>query len=69
MDAMNINQMELSLQAGRVQASARRKEHRKQRAQWWFKQMRRVVDAAMEWQPTAGHRPDQSYLALTPKRS
>jgi len=69
MCAMNKNQMELSLQAGKNLAWTRRKEHRKQRAQWWFKQMRRVVDAAMEWQPADHSHPEQSYLTFAPRRS
>jgi hypothetical protein len=69
MGAMNTNQMELSLQAGKLGASSRRKTQRKQRAQWWFNQMRRVVDAAMEWQPSPSHRPEQAYLTFVPKRS
>jgi hypothetical protein len=48
---MNTNQMELSLKAKQVRATARQKQQRQQRAQWWFAQMRRVVDTAMEWKP------------------
>ena len=69
MCAMNTNQMELSLQAGKVRASARRQAQRKQRAQWWFNQMRRVVDAAMEWQPADRSHPEQAYLTFAPRRS
>jgi hypothetical protein len=48
---MNTNQMELSLKAKQLRASAREKQRRQQRAQWWFAQMRRVVDTALEWKP------------------
>ena len=48
---MNTNQMELGLKAKQARATARQKQRRQQRAQWWFAQMRRVVDSAMEWKP------------------
>lgn len=48
---MNSNQMELSLKAKRLRAAARQKQLRQERAQWWFGQMRRVVDSALEWKP------------------
>jgi hypothetical protein len=48
---MNANQMELGLKAKQVRATARQKQQRQQRAQWWFAQMRRVVDTALEWKP------------------
>jgi hypothetical protein len=61
---MNTKQMELRLEAKRVRVSDRQKQNPKQRAQWWFSQMRRVVDAALEWQPTPSGRREQVYLAL-----
>jgi hypothetical protein len=48
---MNTNQMELSLKAKQARITARQKQQRQQRAQWWFAQMRRVVDATLEWKP------------------
>ena len=48
---MNTNQMELSLKAKQVRAAARQKQLRQQRAEWWFAQIRRVVDTTMEWKP------------------
>lgn len=33
------------------------------RAQWWFGQMRRVVDHAINWQPAPPARPEQSWFA------
>ncbi len=48
---MNTNQMELGLKAKQARATARQKQRRQQRAQWWFAQMRRVVDTALEWKP------------------
>lgn len=48
---MNTNQMELTLKAKQARLTARQKQQRAQRAQWWFAQMRRVVDTALEWKP------------------
>ncbi len=48
---MNTNQMELSLKSKQMRATARQKQRRQQRAQWWFAQMRRAVDSALEWKP------------------
>jgi hypothetical protein len=65
---MNMNeiaQMELGL-AGKT---GRGRSRKKARAQWWFSQMRRVVDAAMEWKPAPDARPEQVYLSLSGKRS
>jgi hypothetical protein len=66
MNANRIDQMELGLNA-KTRRLARRQ--RRQRAQWWFVQMRRVVDAAMEWRPQPQARPEQVYLELAAKRS
>jgi hypothetical protein len=73
MDLMNVtrtDQMELGLAAksrrfGRQAAV----QKRRQRARWWFGQMRRAVDAAMEWRPSPPARPAQVYLELASKRS
>lgn len=50
---MNIitQQMELGLKAKENRSAARLKQRRRERAQWWFTQMRRVVDNALEWKP------------------
>jgi hypothetical protein len=48
---MNTNQMELGLKARQSRHAARPRQQRQQRAQWWFAQMRRVVDTALEWKP------------------
>jgi hypothetical protein len=65
MNAHEIRQMELTLDA-RSRRLARK--DRRQRAQWWFGQMRRVVGAAMEWRPEPPGRPSQVYLELAAKR-
>jgi hypothetical protein len=67
---LNSNQMELGLDSKTVRrGAAARRQNRLQRAQWWFKQMRRVVNSAIDW-PAAPHgRPEQVYINLEPKRS
>jgi hypothetical protein len=59
------NQMELGFRQQTLSASAVERERRQTRAEWWFKQMRRVVGLAMEWRPTPNARAEQSYLVLT----
>jgi hypothetical protein len=68
MNTKEINQMELTLPA-KARLGRQARQSRRQRAQWWFGQMRRVVDAAMEWSPVPAARPEQVYLTLTAKRS
>jgi hypothetical protein len=48
----NINQMELGLStAQRLANSLNHRRRRANRARWWFAQMRRAVDSALDWQP------------------
>jgi hypothetical protein len=61
--------MELSLDAKTLRAARQGRRQRRQRAQWWFGQMRRVVDAALEWRPAPPARPAQVYFALAAKSS
>jgi hypothetical protein len=61
--------MELRLDARAFRAARQARRRRRQRAQWWFGQMRRVVNAAIEWQPSPPARPAQVYLTLASKRS
>ena len=47
----------------------RRKARRKitrDRAAFWFAQMRKAVNAAREWHPTPAPRPQQTYINLQP---
>jgi hypothetical protein len=39
------------------------------RAQWWFEQMRRVVDHAINWQPAPPARPEQIWFAGPPRQN
>ncbi len=59
------HQMELSLA---TPAPTFRRSLRRQRrlpgAHWWFDQMRKAVDEAMDWQPAPPARPEQTRLLL-----
>ena len=61
-----VSQLELGFAGRRRRGSVRRR--RAQRAQWWFTQMRRVVDRAVAWQSPAPARPVQDYLTLAGQR-
>ncbi len=61
--------MELGLSAKTRRLARQARLQRRQRAQWWFAQMRRAVGAAMEWSPESQGPPAQVYLELTPKRT
>ncbi len=65
---MESDQMELSLEAEITPLARQARRQRRERAQWWFAQMRRVVGAAMEWSPQAQGRQEQGCLALATKR-
>ena len=56
-------QMELVLGKSKACNSARRSQQRRMsRANWWFQQMREVVDKAVDWQPARPARPEQIYF-------
>ena len=42
----------------------RRRQTLRSRAAWWFQQMRRAVDGAVEWRPAPPARPEQTTLDL-----
>lgn len=42
----------------------RRRQMLRSRATWWFQQMRRAVDSAVEWRPAPPPRPEQGTLDL-----
>jgi hypothetical protein len=60
---MKINeQMELEIGKAKACTSGRRPQRRLSRANWWFQQMREVVDKAVDWQPAPPARPEQIYF-------
>jgi hypothetical protein len=58
---MERRQLEIRFQNPLDRRQPRRGRRPKTRARWWFEQMRRTVDAALEWQPTPtpGRPPDR----------
>jgi hypothetical protein len=59
---LNKSQMELQLIENQKRTRFQRRVNRSKRAQWWFEQMRRVVDEAVEWQPDFTVRSDSAPL-------
>ncbi|TAL00002.1 MAG: hypothetical protein EPO07_10240 [Verrucomicrobia bacterium] len=56
-------QLELGLNKDTTTQSARRANGKRPRAAWWFAQMRRLVDQAIDWQPAPPARPEQTWFA------
>ena len=61
---MNNQQLEITLQATACRRPGNYRQRRVSRARWWFGQMRRVVDQAIDWAPAPAARPEQSDLRL-----
>jgi hypothetical protein len=58
-------QMELTLgSATPAYRRAVRRQRRLPSATWWFDQMRRAVDDAIDWQPVPPARAEQTHLLL-----
>jgi hypothetical protein len=59
----NQNQLELGLAAGANRCPRVMQRHQRgNRANWWFSQMRQVVDQAFEWEPAPRFNPEQILL-------
>ena len=61
---MRTNQLEIRLPQPRVCAPRQARQRRQSRAHWWFEQMRRVVDEAVDRRPAPSSRPEQTHLPL-----
>jgi hypothetical protein len=61
---MNNQQLEITLQAPACRRPGNYRQRRVSRARWWFGQMRRVVDQAIEGAPSPAIRPEQTKLTL-----
>jgi len=48
---MQRQQLEFGLRSSIVVPSPSLLQHRRQRARWWFQQMRQMVDEAYDWRP------------------
>src|SRR5436190_7654475 len=63
---MNGQQLEISFDQSIPLRRVARYQRRIARAQWWFAQMRQVVDRAWEREPAQPARPDQAVMPWTP---
>jgi hypothetical protein len=61
---MMKNQLEISFDANQTCPRPFRRQQRRQRAQWWFRKMRNVVDTAFDWKSEAAGRAEQIYFPL-----
>jgi len=61
----NKNQIEMGLATIAKANCRRRSQKRQKRAQWWFHQMRVLVDGAIDWKPAETETPQQTQLALS----
>jgi len=59
-------QLDLSLNGAAAceRPAWRRRQMLRSRAAWWFQQMRRAVDSAVDWRPAPPARPEQTSLDL-----
>lgn len=64
---MNSEQLELGLNGKLISAPARR-ESRMKRAQWWFGQMRQLVNSAVDWTAAPEPRAEQAWLEISHRR-
>jgi hypothetical protein len=64
---MTNEQLELGLNGKLITLSARR-ESRLTRAQWWFGQMRQLVNNAVDWNPAPEPRAEQPWLEISHRR-
>ena len=56
------DQLELGLAGANRCPRVMKREARANRANWWFGQMRQVVDRAFEWEPAPRFKPEQILL-------
>ena len=62
---MNQKQMELGLAGANKCPRTVQRQRRLNRANWWFDQMRQVVDRAIDWEPDPRFQPEQIWLNET----
>jgi hypothetical protein len=56
-------QLELELAGGNRCPRSLQRQRRMNRADWWFNQMRQVVDRTFDWEPAPRFQPEQILLA------
>jgi hypothetical protein len=55
-------QLELGFAGVKPRATVTRREGKIARANWWFNQMRDIVERAMDWETAAQPRPEQTWI-------
>lgn len=65
---MNKQQLEIQFDTQVQRRPFSASEQRRRRAQWWFGQMRTVVESAFDWRHTPPARPEQVYFTMTAGR-
>ena len=68
-DMINQQQMELGLAGANRCPRVARRERGLNGANWWFKQMRQVVDRALDWEPAPRFQPEQIWLTEAQKQN
>lgn len=58
----DIEQLELGFNQNATDQNGPGPERRIGRAAWWFAQMHRVVNDALDWRPARPGRPEQGWL-------
>ena len=58
---MNNEQLELGIHGGKVLLNPAPR-NRQVRANWWFTQMRNIVNRAMDWEAAGQPRPEQIWI-------
>ena len=66
---LNQNQLELGLAGANKCPRVAQRDRRLNRANWWFNQMRQVVDRAFEWEPAPRFESEQILLGDRPGQS
>lgn len=61
---MSNKQLELGFAGVKPVNHPHRRESRAARANWWFTQMRRIVNQAIDWEAAPEPRPEQSWLGF-----
>lgn len=64
-NANETRQLELAFGSKNRRRAKRSSQERVSRAQWWFQQMRRAVNEALDWSATPPARPEQTWLLPT----
>lgn len=62
---MLSGQLEMSFAARGISRTMGRRQSKLRRAQWWFSRMRQIVDRAIDREPVAPPRPEQTWFPNT----